>query len=235
MTAFVCRLARLALLFVLATGTAFAQPRDTALLSGAFKEEVKEEAPVSGRALLGLSAVPVTWSGSPYLAVYVKASVADQPVCLTIVSRDGRYFARNEYTVRAGSQDGLVQLPVGTRHPELFKKAPADGLAALVENGTCETRQPAFRIARATPTGDGRSVVMFVNSGRADATLLAGPPGAELRFKCDPISDGKRTTFDAQCRATLPAARSANPVPLQLELCSFGECRRNRLGVLLDE
>lgn len=235
MAALLRRLAGPALLFALVTGAAAAQPRETAVLSGAFKEEVKEEAPVSGRALLGLSAIPMTWAGSPYLAIHVKASTADQPVCLTIVSRDGRYFARNEYTVRAGPQDGLVQLPVGTRHPDLFKKAPADGLAALVENGSCETRQPAFRIAQTSPTADGRSVVMLVNTGRADATLLTGAPGAESRFKCDPISDGKRTTFDAQCRATLPAARSVDPVLLQLELCSFGECRRNRLGVLLDE
>ena len=235
MAALVRRLAGPALLFALVTGAAAAQPRETAVLSGAFKEELKDEAPVSGRALLGLSAIPMTWAGSPYLAIHVKASTADQPVCLTIVSRDGRYFARNEYTVRAGPQDGLVQLPVGTRHPELFKKASADGLAALVENGSCAARQSAFRITRASPETDGRSIVMFANTGRADATLVVGPSEAESRFVCEPISDGKRTTFDAQCRATLPPERFANPVPLQLELCSFGECRRNRLGFLLDE
>lgn len=236
MTAILGRLAGQVLLLAFMAAAAVAQPmRDAARLNGAYKEIIKEEAPVSGRALLGLSTVPVSWTGGPDLAVHVKASGAEQPICLTIVSRDGRYFARNDYTIPASLRGGLVRLPVETRHPELFAKASADGLAALVENGPCDTRQPTFRIAQGGPTSDGRSIVTFVNTGRAEATLLAGTPGAEMRFKCEPISDGKRTTFDAQCRATLPSVRSGELVPLQLELCSFGECRRNTLGVLLDE
>jgi len=225
------------LLFVVAglAVTAAAQGRDVARLTGPYKEEVKEEAPVSGRSLLGLFVGGPSWSATPDISVQSKAAAAEERVCLTIVSRDGRYYARNEYNLPSRSSAEPVQLPVETRHPEIFAKAPDDGIAILVENGACDVRQPVYRIARIAPGRISRTVTALVNTGRAEATLIVGDPGAETRHACSPISEGKRTTFDTTCALTLPPEILGKALPLQLELCSFGECRRSRLGVMIDE
>lgn len=224
-----------------AVAPAVAQVRETAKLNGPFKEEVKSEAPVSGRALHGISARPIAWTPLPDLAVETAPSSSERSVCVTIASRDGRYFARNAYVIAPSPAAGIVALPIRTQHPEIFASSVADGLAVLVEEGACDKRQSVFRIARSVGRGSEsataqRNVAAYVNSGRADATLLVAAPGeAASRFVCAAITDGKRTTYDSVCNVALPTARSARLLQLHLELCSFGECRRAKLGDLLDE
>jgi hypothetical protein len=211
---------------------AVAQEAFTAMPVAPFSEQLRTEAPVSGRALLGAIVLAPATPGNADVFIRAPQRLAGQALCLTIVSRDGRYYARNGFVVPEITSVSTVRLPVQTAHPKVFSGALGSEVTSLIEEGACGANSRNILPVSARAIAPEAPVVLSINSGRATARILAGTAGNERSFPCLPIETGRRTTYDAICTLDASVSRTSGAVPLQIELCSFGECRRSRVGEL---
>lgn len=207
-----------ALVCVLGVANAHAQAV-ASLVGGQFSEVVRREAPVSSRDLVGVAFAPAA-SPVDLTQVYVRGSGEAGPVCLTIASRDGSYFARNGYTLPATS--GAVRLPVTTAHGAIYRRASFENLAFAVHRGACMESARVVLPVTFGPTSVGGELVIAVNGGRGQATVINGT----ARTPCTRIPEGQRTSFDSLCATSLTASADGR-ANIQIERCVFGECSRS--------
>lgn len=186
------------LLFGLAAGQASATPPPRASLNGNFHEAVQEEVAVSGSVVVGVAAASAL-SGEAALAGLMVPAAADA-ICLTLLSRDGVYYSRNSYDVRAGA-GGMVVLPYDdfTRERERIRLYPAGDLAVRAMPGSCEDSPAVYLVPTAGNPAD--TVDVLVNAFGANDVYFRGPDGVET--DCEEFTEGRRTSYDYRCSIPL--------------------------------
>ena len=190
----VCGAAALAAAVV---GPASATP-PRASLNGSFHEAVQEEVAVSGSVVVGVAAASAL-SGEAALAGLIVPASADA-VCLTLLSRDGVYYSRNSYDVRAGA-GGMVVLPYDdfTRERERIRRYPEGDLAVRAMPGSCDDAPAVYLVpTSAHPAG---TVDVLVNAFGANDVYFRGPDGVET--DCEEFTEGRRTSYDYRCSIPL--------------------------------
>ena len=205
------------------------------LQSGRFNEVMRPEAPVAGDDIMGLTVD----SGKPTVnatRLYVRRPAdATSLVCIEISSRDGGYVASNTYILPASPPGSYVEIPVaspsplGTSHIDLFKAASPQVLGVLARVDSCSARSDKLLpLAWGTPPDSGAlRLIISVQSGRTSASLIVNesPPG---QHACAPVTEGRRTAFDALCGLELtPSER--RPVSLRVRRCAFDDCANSPL------
>lgn len=197
----------------------------------AFKEALKDEAPVAGADIVGLI-VQSSHDNSDARKLYVRNPARSiSKVCVEITTLNGAYVASNTYLMPKAARGAYVEIPfnasrpLGTSHPEFFSSTLVQSLAVLTRTGACTDRSPAL-----LPTAWGRpassdtrlSITLAVQSGRATMSVLAKSPG-ETDGTCQSLTQGRRTAFDTLCTVQVPQQGPAE-VELSLQRCAFDDC-----------
>lgn len=190
--------AAIAVLLGLAASEVTASPPPKASLTGSFHEAVQEEVSVSGSVVVGVAAASAL-SGEAALAGLVVPASADA-ICLTLLSRDGVYYSRNSYDVRAGA-GGMVVLPYDdfTRERERIRGYPAGDLAVRAMPGSCEESPVVYLVPTSGNPSD--TVDVLVNAFGANDVFFRGPDGVET--DCEEFTEGRRTSYDYRCSIPL--------------------------------
>lgn len=188
----------LACTFTVAAGQAHASPPPRATLNGSFHEAVQEEVAVSGSVVVGVAAASAL-SGEAALAGLMVPASADA-ICLTLLSRDGVYYSRNSYDVRAGA-GGMVVLPYDdfTRERERIRLYPDGDLAVRAMPGGCDESPAVYLVPTSGNPGD--TVDVLVNAFGANDVYYRSPDGVET--DCEEFTEGRRTSYDYRCRIPL--------------------------------
>jgi hypothetical protein len=188
----------LASTFALVADRAEASPPPRATLNGSFHEAVQEEVAVSGSVVVGVAAASAL-SGEAALAGLMVPASADA-ICLTLLSRDGVYFSRNSYDVRAGA-GGMVVLPYDdfTRERDRIRRYAAGDLAVRAMPGGCDDSPAIYLVPTSGNPAD--TVDVLVNAFGANDVYFRGPDGAET--DCEEFTEGRRTSYDYRCRIPL--------------------------------
>jgi hypothetical protein len=173
----------------------------------ALEEVYKDDVPVSGRVVAGLSMAGVPLPGT--LALLPRQDVGGGQVCVQVMSRDGRYWAENNFLLPGGIVDGPVRLQYESRYSDELNAAQADDLALLSYLGGCgdqNTREYVLTSRDKLSDGE-RSLVIYVNSARADTYAgIVNRAKREKPQKCRRITEGRRTGYDTICRIALQDA-----------------------------
>ena len=194
------------LVVMLSNTAAIAEPLVAVLdpAAGQLQEVYKDEVPVSGRVIAGLSLAGVPLPGK--LAIFPQASASGSKVCVQVMSRDGRYWAQNNFLIPAASVDGPVRLQYDSRYSEQLNQAAAFDLAILSYLGPCVTAgTPEYVLSsRAKLSDQANALVIYVNSARADTyASVVNRSKRGKPTKCRRFTEGRRTGYDTICEIAL--------------------------------
>ncbi len=183
------------------SSTASGQTR--AVPTGPFEEIVNEEISVSGTVVVGVSSSEVL-SGSTLIDGFLIPATTDH-FCITVRSRDGVYFARNNYHVpdrnSSPADYTLVSFDQTTSHENLLRTYQRDDLAIAGTTGSCETSDERWLVPLPR-NGDAKTVDVLINGFGATDVFAIMHDG--LSIDCTEIRSGRRTSFDFRCQ--LPGA-----------------------------
>ncbi|MBV9078605.1 MAG: hypothetical protein JO048_14125 [Methylobacteriaceae bacterium] len=204
---------------------------------GSFYETFLDTPIATRGALVGASIVGLRLaSGSlPFDPTRLRlARVPDgaQPICLKIISRDGRYFARARYKP-AGTAEAPFEYPSHVRD-RLGTYREAD--MAVAATNCADGKGQDFLAARYDADGPGFSeLVVQVRAGDARIRAQLGADNQPLgpAVICQPVRDGPSVGFSLECTLPLPADR-AGKVQLSVgETGSSGEIAVKTYSVVL--
>lgn len=192
--------------FVLLLPPALAASQGVVLQPAAtpFNERLVERVPVSGRALVGVVAVPD--AGPPQgvglstgtLSLLAAPAVA---VCVRAATQDGRYVAENAFgpAAVAGASSPLAW---PSAYPAALATVPLRELAALATLGPCAEHGPVLPVAVGPLPGAAFLHVLANTRGAATWAVLRDPVSggpALRRVRCLRVEGGARVAFDADC------------------------------------
>ncbi|RLA44225.1 MAG: hypothetical protein DRR04_10640 [Gammaproteobacteria bacterium] len=168
------------------------------------QEAYSEEVPVSGRVIAGVSFAGTVFPGE--LAIFPLGASAGDKVCVQIMSRDGRYWAENNFLLPDGALDGPIQLRYDSHYADELQAFESNDLAILSRLGACDdpANDKYVLSSRGKLADRGRALLVFVNSARADTYAgVMNRPDREKPRKCRRIVEGRRTGYDTICEIAL--------------------------------
>lgn len=168
------------------------------------KEDYKDEVPVSGRVVAGLSLAGLELPGE--LAILPSQSEAGARICVQVMSRDGRYWAENNFVLPEVVAGAAVHLRYESRYLEELNLAGADDLALLSFFGSCDADQEREYVltSRAKLSSGDRALIIYVNSARADTYAgILNRAQREKPQRCRVLTEGRRTGYDTICELAL--------------------------------
>lgn len=169
-----------------------------------FQESYQDQVPVSGRVIAGIIlSGPVA---TARLALIPPESAAGTSVCVQVMSRDGRYWAKNTFDLppRIGATPVALEYP--SQHQDFLLAVAPDQLAVLGSAGECDSidRDTLFLSSVPTDTAEDIRVKVLVNSGRSDTYIaITNDAGKRRPTRCQAIEDGRRTGYDTLCSIRL--------------------------------
>ncbi|SDF61564.1 hypothetical protein SAMN04488105_13610 [Salipiger thiooxidans] len=204
-------------LFTTVSGTSLAQ--GIALEKGPFQERVSEYSKVSGDIVMGVMLTGDEASTrEPSIVTGVAPdwteSSAASPVCVRIVTKDGRYEAENTYLIAPSY--------AGTRAPFPYEGQQADLLAersavALVKAGRCGDRSDTFIPVhwKAEPGAQPKTLHVYVNSAGNPVSIAWGR-GADAIRNCANVTELAGLKYTARCDVQIDELPSEATVRLTL-------------------
>lgn len=177
------------------------------LAGGDFNDLFREDPVISSGGLV----VGVTGSGEPTerfpeLRAAIPADWDADRVCVSVVSADGRYEARNTYAVPSGSIGQIARIEYGpTEYLEVLREFDPGRMAVLVSRGRCEVPEDVYTVAfwRAAPAAMPDHIQIMINSFRAEQVLLYPGPEALEPIKCVRLDGPGQTAFDTVCKVPI--------------------------------
>jgi hypothetical protein len=176
-------------------------PRAT--LTGEFHEAVQEEVSVSGSVVVGVAAAGAL-SGPATLSGLIIPS-SSPLICLTVLSQDGVYFARNTYQVPEQAQSdaaAFVLLPFeGTKRRDLISSFGPGEMSVRATPGDCAVASDTYLVASdATAFA---TVDILINA--FGATDVYYRTGDDSEGECAEFVEGRRTSYDYRCQIPVSA------------------------------
>ena len=162
-------------------------------------EEYRQEVPVSGRLLVGMSVVTDD-ELTAELALLAPNRDIDGMFCMQLMSRDGSYWSQNSFRLPSG-EAGLVRLEYPSPYLERLYDDQAKELAVLAKLGPCaEAGLPLIAGWRSSQLEDPERITLFINSARTYTFVAGNYDGVwDKPAPCSPIEDGRRTAYDTSC------------------------------------
>ena len=170
-----------------------------------FKESLNPEVNVSGATRGGVLIEALEEPKSlETLTVRLPPQATDNQLCLTMVTRDGRYQGSMEFTVPAKTED-FIELSYPSRFKQELLSANEPYLAVLAGlRPDCETDDNAY-----IPTAWERpetlsKLQLIINAGNLDAHIIVPTrDGGQRRFECERISSSPTIAFNRICTIEL--------------------------------
>jgi len=180
------------------------------------KEVYKDEVPVSGRVIAGVTMTG--YAPSARLSLMVPVSEFGKKICIQVMTRDGRYLSKNTFQLPDKISNIEVPLSYRSKHEAFLAQQDPDDLAVLGTPRECSDTD--MDTVFLTSTGDSsagdRVVSVFVNSGRSDTYLSVKNDADKPRpARCQMIEKGRRTGYDTICKINL---NELTAIPDQLDI-----------------
>jgi hypothetical protein len=176
------------------------QQRRIVLDDKQFKESFLETVSVSGGIRAGFmyqSSLQHADINQLYVSLQHNVDDQDAMLCVSMVSRDGRYSASWEYPL--GKQTaGSIAVTLPSKYQAEISKYSPDALVVLagIAKKNCTSGDVKY-----VPTSWGEPVqsdyILYVNSGNTDTII--GIPGQKERIQCAKISADSTIAYDTRC------------------------------------
>jgi hypothetical protein len=175
------------------------------------EEVYSDEVPVSGRVVAGVVLTGVYRPGD--MVIYPRDAEAGSRVCVQVMSRDGRYWAENNFRLPAENTTGPlssinepVSLQYDSRYDSELRLFEADDLAVLSSPRECGAKgsDSYFPATHTRVTGANKALLVYINSGRADSFVrVTNRTSVDKPHKCRRFTEGRRTGYDTLCEVAL--------------------------------
>ncbi len=173
----------------------------------AFKEEFRDVTPVSGGVRVGVqTGQPDQLVDPANLSVHLTPDHGDY-LCVTVNSRDARYFAELRFHIR-GLPPGHYSLRLPTAYRERLSRYRTRELAVYAETkDSCSPAEPAEAVMIAAWDRDATldSILVLINGGNTDVVRIVAitSEGKSVYFSCNPTLEG--VAFNTECPVMRPA------------------------------
>ncbi|PLX59915.1 hypothetical protein [Sedimenticola selenatireducens] len=189
------------------------------------KESYTDDVPVSGRVVAGVMLMGMANSGN--MVIYPSGVEAGSRVCVQVTSRDGRYWAENNFLLPSNTADDEqpkinepVSLQYDTEYEDELKGFKLDELAILSYTHDCDhSRENSyFPATRNGFSGEKKRLRIYINSGRADSYVRVENPieGNNKSRMCRRFTEGRRTGYDTVCE--IPWSSNLTLKPLKVDI-----------------
>lgn len=212
-------LAAVVLVTVISTGMAAGS--EARLKHSEFRESVQAEVAVSGSVLVGAHSTDIA-SGRDVGRIKIPSFAGNSSeVCLSVVTRDGVYMARNTYVLPNDESQAPVALPYKhSKSLQLLSNYSQDQVAISVLEGDCDAPERRIILPAQSP-GATDSILLMVNGlGATDVFVRFGSSIDEST--CKPLIDDKSVVFDFLCEIALPDAKASGHHELLIGRERFG-------------
>jgi len=217
-----------ALLWLVLIGPAVAQDSAVQALGG-LDESLEPTRPVSGSLLIGVALHAERTGPAPLLGVYLSAAWSQEPFCVWLRSRDGRYRAHQRFKVRPEFRDrftgvgSFTKIPLAaSEHGRYLEGLAIGDIAPLVVRGDCRPTNVEELEATAAFWKLGlesavrpEAVSLYLNSLGADEAYVITDGGKD--FDCTPLKRTDAFEFDHECRIPF-SALDPDQGPLSVEI-----------------
>jgi len=167
-------------------------------------ELLSDEVPVSGRVVAGVSISGVPSDGG--MSLYAAADDTLNTLCIQVMSRDGRYWSENEFRSEPAGVGGTIRVNYESNHANDLLDLGSDNIAVL--SFPCSDGDPTIYLPGlfGKQPGGELALQVYVNSARTDTFLRVMREESNETIKCRRFTEGRRTGYDAVCRAPLTEA-----------------------------
>jgi hypothetical protein len=168
---------------------------------GDFNEEFRESAQVSGSLVVGVLAAGLQDGTGSLVSTRVPKDWGGGSVCVSVISSDGLYNARNAYQIGKEWAGKNAEIEHDTDYTEELRTMSSDKVAVRVWSGDCENEKTEYTPAlwNTLPSAKIAELKLLINSFRADEVYLYPSPDAIEPISCSRIEDDGHTAFDARC------------------------------------
>lgn len=167
------------------------------------REVYSDEVPVSGRVIAGVALYGLDFPGE--MAVFAQGNDIDEGICVQLMSRDGRYWAENNFRATSSQAKGPVKVEYESRYEDQLSKLQEDDLAILSHPSDCDNEDFGVYLPAALRRGSQKTkqLKVYVNSARADTFVRVTRGEDKKTLKCQRITEGRRTGYDTICEIDL--------------------------------
>jgi len=206
---------------------------------GGFVEAYLDKPPEGGAsrgAVVGAAIVGVRLDGPdmPFdpSAVRVRLGSAQRPaankLCLKVISRDGRYFARAQYGAD-GAADPAPLVEFRTAYKAILSSYSNRDVAASAYIGAnCNGPEVEYVVSQLTPSvrSDGLIVQIRAGEARVRAQLTQGANPVGQAVLCDRFQNGPTVGYTGECSIKLPADAKSGKYQINIgETSSTGDIK----------
>jgi hypothetical protein len=192
----------LSLIIGIIPGTLFAEEAQKIVLTESqFKESFLDKVVVSGGVRAGfmyqssLKKIDIN-----QLQVHLRQETKDENalLCVTMVSRDGRYSAIWDYPL-GKKTTGSISVNLPSKYSKQISDYSSDSLVVLaaITTGDCSNNNISY-IPTSWGTSAGSEFLLFVNSGGLDTDI--GIPGESKKISCSKIEADNTVAYDTLCK-----------------------------------
>ena len=180
---------------------AIAQPLEPELFEESLNPEVKVSGATRGGILMGAISKPESLET---LTVRLSAADFNKQLCVQVVTRDGRYEARMEFTLNDDVNE-YVELSFPSKFKQQLRAANEPYLAVLasLRSGCSDGEIVYLPVAWAEPISL-TALEIVVNAGNLDAHVAVPlRDGGERTFACERIETSPTIAFNRTCTIEL--------------------------------
>lgn len=166
-----------------------------------FRESLTDLAPVGGRVLVGVVTRPLHPSGSLITPIVAIKDVADaQRLCVSVVTRDGRYRSDNSYSILHSEAASQANLDFPTRYGRHLQQIDPEDIAVLAEKkADCGTPDHGVVVPTSLHGARSGELILFINSGGSLVTVSAMSEASSKNAACEPVRKEGATAYDTKC------------------------------------
>lgn len=195
--------------------------RKIVLSANQLKESFLEKVTVSGGIRAGfMYRSPLQHVDVHQLFFYLHRDLHDPDamLCVSMVSRDGRYTATWQHLIGA-QPAGVINIDLPSKFQEQISKYAPDELVVLagLTRENCSGKDIKY-IPASWGEGPRSEYLLYVNSGNTDTVI--GVPGQSERIPCGKINADSTIAFDTMC--VVNAAVLAEPKSIYVVRNNFG-------------
>jgi hypothetical protein len=165
-----------------------------------FKESFLQKVTVSGGIRAGFmfqSSMDHIDIHELYIHLQQDIEEPDAMLCVSMVSRDGRYTASWEYAIGQQSH-GSIAVNLPSKYQEQIADYSTDALVVLaaITKKDCASGENKY-VPASWGENHKSDYLLYVNSGSADTVI--GIPGQKEKIQCGKIDSGSTVAYDTKC------------------------------------
>jgi len=177
--------------------------QQVALTGNALNEEVKPAATISGLLVLGAIRHSGTFSDHVMMTAALPKDWGGNEICISMISADGLYEARNTYRIDDSWDGGIAEIPYPTKYADRLLELQQNELAISTSMGDCEASENGaiMPIAwRSKEAASSAKISLYANGFGADEVFIyVGSDPNSDPVDCTILEAGVRTVFDTVC------------------------------------